>query len=75
MCDSEQSYLAIINDEEEASHLTNLTNKASKDNVEGNYLRGAVHLGFKKNNGIWKTIKGNFIKIKVECNVVQSVAT
>ncbi|XP_045785080.1 macrophage mannose receptor 1-like isoform X1 [Maniola jurtina] len=58
VCDSEQSYLAIINDDEEATFLSNLTNRAPKDKVEGDYLRGAVHLGFKNNNQVWKTIKG-----------------
>ncbi|XP_039746854.1 secretory phospholipase A2 receptor-like isoform X2 [Pararge aegeria] len=57
VCDSEQSYLAIINDDKEAEYMTNLTSRAPKDKVEGNYLRGAVHLGFKNNKG-WKTIKG-----------------
>ncbi|XP_023935049.1 macrophage mannose receptor 1 isoform X2 [Bicyclus anynana] len=57
VCNSEQSYLAIINDEAEANILANLTSRAPKDKVEGNYLRGAVHLGFKNNKG-WKTIKG-----------------
>lgn len=59
-CDAEQSYLAIINSEEEAKHLVNLTENAPKDKVTGWYLRGAVHLGFTYDTSEegWRTIAG-----------------
>ncbi|XP_072943530.1 lymphocyte antigen 75-like [Epargyreus clarus] len=58
ICHAEQSYLAIINSQLEDEVLINITAAAPKDNIEGSYLRGAVHLGFHDKNGIWETIKG-----------------
>ncbi|XP_072943531.1 uncharacterized protein [Epargyreus clarus] len=57
-CRAEQSYLAVINSVLEDEHLVNITAEAPKDNVQGNYLRGAVHLGFHDRNGLWETING-----------------
>ncbi|KOB73959.1 C-type lectin 10 [Operophtera brumata] len=45
-CSAEQSYLAVINSQLEADHLVNRTARAPKDNVEGDYLRGAEHRGY-----------------------------
>ncbi|CAG4989006.1 unnamed protein product [Parnassius apollo] len=59
-CDSEDAYLAIINSQNEADYLVNITAEAPKDKVKGWYLRGAVHLGFSydpSENG-WRTITG-----------------
>lgn len=58
ICNAELSYLAVINSQDEADHLTEMTELAPKDHVQGNFLRGAVHLGFHKRGGEWKTIKG-----------------
>lgn len=58
ICHAEQSYLAIINSKLEDEVLVNITAEAPKENIEGGYLRGAVHLGFHDRNGIWETIKG-----------------
>ncbi|CAG4910852.1 unnamed protein product [Colias eurytheme] len=56
VCSAEQSYLAIIDSQEEADHLANLTNNANKD-IGGDFLGGAVHLGFVQKNE-WRSIKG-----------------
>lgn len=56
VCNTEQSYLAVINSQDEADFLVNLTNNTPKDNVEGNFLRGAVHLGFQFKKNRWQTI-------------------
>lgn len=59
ICSAEQSYLAIINSPKEADYLKNLTQQAPKENVAGDYLRGAVHLGFHNRDGEgWQTTKG-----------------
>ncbi|KAL0894022.1 hypothetical protein ABMA27_014088 [Loxostege sticticalis] len=58
ICNAELSYLAVINSQDEADHLKKMTELAPKDHVQGNFLRGAVHLGFHKRGGEWKTIKG-----------------
>ncbi|XP_072943532.1 macrophage mannose receptor 1-like [Epargyreus clarus] len=57
ICYAEQSYLAVINSDAEAAYLVNMTAEAPKDNVQGDYLRGAVHLGFHNRDG-WITVKG-----------------
>ncbi|XP_047527581.1 C-type mannose receptor 2-like isoform X1 [Vanessa atalanta] len=59
VCNTEQSYLAVINSQDEADHLVDMTRKAPKDNVEGNYVRGAVHLGFQFKRNRWQTIIKN----------------
>lgn len=56
VCNTEQSYLAIINSQDEANHLKELTAKTKKDQVQGDFLRGAVHLGYRLKKGRWKTI-------------------
>ncbi|CAH2086313.1 unnamed protein product [Euphydryas editha] len=58
-CYTEQSYLAVINSQDEADYLVNLTNKTPKDKVEGNFLRGAVHLGFQLKKNRWQTVVRN----------------
>ncbi|XP_031768374.2 macrophage mannose receptor 1-like isoform X2 [Galleria mellonella] len=45
-CNAEQSFLAIIESQAEADYFVKLTQEAPKDLVRGNYLRGAVLLGF-----------------------------
>lgn len=58
-CHAEQSYLAIIQSQAEADHLVQMTADAPKDKVSGNFMSGAVHLGFHKSNTEgWKTVKG-----------------
>ncbi|CAF4937346.1 unnamed protein product [Pieris macdunnoughi] len=61
-CNAEQGYLAIIDSQGEADHLVNVTKMAKKDDVEGNYLRGAIHLGFVKKNSMWRSIMGRPLK-------------
>ncbi|RVE40947.1 hypothetical protein evm_014403 [Chilo suppressalis] len=59
VCNAEQSYLAVIDSPAEAEYLKELTDKAPKDNIGGEFLRGAVLLGFHNRLGDgWKTIKG-----------------
>ncbi|XP_053625135.1 macrophage mannose receptor 1 [Plodia interpunctella] len=59
ICSSELSFLAVIESQAEADFLQQLTSLAPKDNIPGNYLRGAVHLGYHNRNGNgWRTIKG-----------------
>lgn len=57
-CDAEQGYLAIINTQDEADFLVNMTKNAAKDAVEGSFLRGFVHVGFNWFEDDWKTIGG-----------------
>nr|UEP64337.1 teratocyte lectin c-type domain [Cotesia flavipes] len=60
ICNAEQSYLAVIDSPAEANYLKELTDKTSKDNIRGDYLKGAVLLGFHNRSGDgWKTIKGS----------------
>ncbi|CAH2073664.1 unnamed protein product, partial [Iphiclides podalirius] len=63
-CDAEQSYLAIINSQEEADYLVNITERAPKDKVTGWYLRGAVHLGFSYDTteDSWRTNAGDTLE-------------
>ncbi|XP_047512060.1 macrophage mannose receptor 1-like [Pieris napi] len=61
-CNAEQGYLAIIDSQGEADHLVNITKMAKKDDVEGNYLRGAIHLGYVKKNSVWRSIMGRPLK-------------
>ncbi|KPI91593.1 Hemolymph lipopolysaccharide-binding protein [Papilio xuthus] len=63
-CDAEQAYLAIINSQQEASHLVNITASAPKDKVQGWYLRGAVHLGFNYDTTEedWRTTTGETLE-------------
>ncbi|KAM3963156.1 C-type lectin 10 [Aphomia sociella] len=62
-CNAEESFLAVIESQKEADYFVELTQKAPKDQVQGNYLRGAVLLGFHKiDDEGWKTIKGNPLK-------------
>lgn len=43
----------------EADHLVKITADTPKDKVTGDFLSGAVHLGFhNKDSDGWKTIKG-----------------
>lgn len=59
MCSVEQSYLAIINTQAEADYLVKITEEAPKSKVKGNFLSGAVYLGYhNRDNDGWKTIKG-----------------
>ncbi|XP_028170786.1 macrophage mannose receptor 1-like [Ostrinia furnacalis] len=58
VCSAESSYLAIIDSQAEADHLVKITAEAPKDDVQGDFLRGAVHLGFHKRKDGWKTIRG-----------------
>ncbi|CAK1545330.1 unnamed protein product [Leptosia nina] len=67
VCNAEQSYLAIIDSQLEADHFVNLTRIAKKDDVEGSYLRGAVHLGFTRTNSQWRSIKGRPVKALGYC--------
>ncbi|KAF9421847.1 hypothetical protein HW555_002287 [Spodoptera exigua] len=59
VCNAEQSYLAVINTQPEADYLVALTESVPKDKVPGNYMRGAVHLGFhnRANEG-WQAVRG-----------------
>uniref|UniRef100_A0A2H1VDE2 SFRICE_023678 n=1 Tax=Spodoptera frugiperda TaxID=7108 RepID=A0A2H1VDE2_SPOFR len=59
VCNAEQSYLAVINTQEEADYLVALTESKPKDRVPGNFMRGAVHLGFhnRANEG-WQAVRG-----------------
>ncbi|XP_013146399.1 PREDICTED: hemolymph lipopolysaccharide-binding protein-like [Papilio polytes] len=61
-CDAEQGYLAIINTQDEADFLVNMTKNAAKDAVEGSFLRGFVHVGFNWFEDDWKTIGGETIQ-------------
>lgn len=60
-CIAEQSHLAIINSQEEADFLVNMTTEAPKNRYRGPYLAGAVHLGFHNifRDG-YTTVKGKF---------------
>ncbi|XP_041977472.1 macrophage mannose receptor 1-like [Aricia agestis] len=60
-CSYEQSRLAVIDSDEEANILVNMINSSPKDLIDGDYLRGAVHLGFKYLNG-WKTYRGTDLR-------------
>lgn len=59
VCSAEQSYLAVINTQAEADLLVRLTEIKTRDKVAGNYLSGAVHLGFhnRLNEG-WQAVGG-----------------
>ncbi|KAL0842207.1 hypothetical protein ABMA28_014368 [Loxostege sticticalis] len=57
-CNAEQSYLAIVDSQAEADHLTRMTASALRDNVQGNLEQPAVFLGFHKRRGVWSTTKG-----------------
>ncbi|XP_026329613.1 secretory phospholipase A2 receptor-like isoform X2 [Hyposmocoma kahamanoa] len=58
-CSAEQSYLAIIESQAEADYLVKMTADAPKNKVTGDFMSGAVHLGFhNKNSEGWKTVKG-----------------
>ncbi|CAH0721768.1 unnamed protein product, partial [Brenthis ino] len=58
-CNTELSYLAVINSQAEADYLKELTEKAKKHEVQGDFLRGAVHLGFRLRKNKWQTIINN----------------
>lgn len=60
-CNAEQSYLAIVDSQAEADHLTRMTASALRDNVQGNLEQPAVFLGFHKRRGVWSTTKGRII--------------
>lgn len=58
-CHAEQGYLAVINSQEEADYLVQLTQTPVKK-VSGNFMRGAVHLGFhNRGDDGWQTVRGN----------------
>ncbi|XP_013180421.1 PREDICTED: C-type mannose receptor 2-like [Papilio xuthus] len=63
-CDAELASLTMINSQEEAAHLVNITASAPKDEVHGSYLRGAVHLGFNydKFKQDWRTFTGDTLE-------------
>ncbi|KAG6442753.1 hypothetical protein O3G_MSEX002495 [Manduca sexta] len=59
VCNAEESYLAIINSDEEANFLKKMTKDNPKYTVKGNYLAGVVMLGFhNRDRQGWLTIKG-----------------
>ncbi|XP_011564302.3 uncharacterized protein LOC105394158 isoform X1 [Plutella xylostella] len=63
VCAAEQSYLAVINSQKEADHLVKTTNEAPRDTIKGDYLRGAVHLGFhNRDDDGWKTVRGTTLE-------------
>lgn len=63
VCSAEQSYLAVINSQSEADYLVKITEEAPKSKVKGNFLSGAVYLGFhNRDNDGWKTIKGTTLE-------------
>ncbi|XP_075969750.1 C-type mannose receptor 2-like [Anticarsia gemmatalis] len=63
VCSAERSYLAVINTEVEANFLTTLTMGAPKDRVPGNFMHGAILLGFhsRLDEG-WKTVRGTSLE-------------
>ncbi|KPI91590.1 Hemolymph lipopolysaccharide-binding protein [Papilio xuthus] len=63
ICEAEQAYLAIPNSQQEADHLSKITNDNPK-NYEGYYLSGAVHLGYRFDETIedWVTLKGETLE-------------
>ncbi|KAJ2937902.1 hypothetical protein O0L34_g18725 [Tuta absoluta] len=63
ICNAEQSYLAIINSQEEADYFVDLIAREKKDNAPGLTLSGAVYLGFHNRLGDgWKTIQGQTLE-------------
>lgn len=46
VCIAEQSYLAVVNSQEEANYLKQMIDEAPKNKYKGQYLAGAVHIGF-----------------------------
>ncbi|XP_073943839.1 uncharacterized protein isoform X1 [Choristoneura fumiferana] len=63
MCSIEQSYLAIINSQAEADYLVKVTEEAPKSKIKGNFLSGAVYLGYhNRDDDGWKTIKGTTLE-------------
>ncbi|XP_059057059.1 macrophage mannose receptor 1-like [Achroia grisella] len=62
-CNAEQSFLAIIQNQADADYLVKLTKEAPKDSVQGDYLKGAVILGFHNlNDEGWNTIRGTALE-------------
>ncbi|CAD0196873.1 unnamed protein product [Chrysodeixis includens] len=61
-CHAEQGYLAVINSQEEADYLVQLTQTPVKK-VSGNFMRGAVHLGFhNRGDEGWQTVRGSSLE-------------
>lgn len=61
MCSTEQSYLAVINSQTEADYLVAMTEGAPKNQVTGDFMAGAVLLGFHdRSDEGWQTVRGKF---------------
>ncbi|KAI5652064.1 lectin c-type domain-containing protein [Phthorimaea operculella] len=63
VCNAEQSYLAIINSQEEADFFVDLIAREKNESAIGLTLKGAVYLGFhdRLGNG-WQTIQGQTLE-------------
>ncbi|KAJ8722606.1 hypothetical protein PYW07_003792 [Mythimna separata] len=59
VCSAEQSYLTVINTQSEADYLVKLTELKTRNQAPGDYLSGAVHIGFhnRLNDG-WQAVRG-----------------
>ncbi|KAJ8722470.1 hypothetical protein PYW07_003650 [Mythimna separata] len=58
-CRTEQTHLAVINNQLEAAYLANFTKSASRRRIKGNYLEGIFHAGFHNTlNKGWQTVRG-----------------
>ncbi|CAB3254834.1 unnamed protein product [Arctia plantaginis] len=59
VCSTEQAYLAVINTQAEADYLVAMTESAPKNQVTGDFMAGAVLLGFHdRSDEGWQTVRG-----------------